>query len=508
MKFTMNGALTIGTLDGANVEIREAVGDDNFFLFGLTADEVERVKRDGYRPGLRARNDELREALDLIADGHFSRGDRDMFRPLVENSAASPIRSSCWPTSPPTSRPAARQRRVAGPAALDSHVDPQRRALAGKFSSDRAIGEYCERDLEDRPVRIALDRALTPEPAPRLCGAATGHDFRRVRPSCPKASTFASSAAVPLSSNFSFMPPRRTAPEPFQIIRTHCPNATARSFSGMCWSKIFRCRATITWSSACRWARAIHGVPHGPDDIERTGRAFYPRNELLDPSCACRQRPSCWHRKPAPAAPFEPGHASLRAIVTEPLDEREDVAVSYARRCRYLRTACRRLHARSIERRSTSRHVRGADRKDPLSEGARRHARRTAAGDGLRRAGRSRIRRGAWARNYWGYSTHSFYSPHPRYCVEPARRRRNSARSIDAMHAAGIRVLLDVVFNHTSEAGMNGPVINFKVLANDIFYQVDRDVHATIAITPAAATRSTAIIRWCRRSSCVASNIG
>ena len=86
MKFMMNGALTIGTLDGANVEIREEVGEENFFLFGLNAEEVERLKREGYRPADRVeRNDELREALDLIATGHFSRGDREVFRPLVEN---------------------------------------------------------------------------------------------------------------------------------------------------------------------------------------------------------------------------------------------------------------------------------------------------------------------------------------------------------------------------------------------------------------------------------------
>ncbi|HEY0484472.1 MAG TPA: glycogen/starch/alpha-glucan phosphorylase, partial [Kofleriaceae bacterium] len=75
MKFMMNGALTIGTLDGANVEIREQVGEENFFLFGLSADQVEQVKRDGYRPADYANgNAELREVLKLIADGQFSRG--------------------------------------------------------------------------------------------------------------------------------------------------------------------------------------------------------------------------------------------------------------------------------------------------------------------------------------------------------------------------------------------------------------------------------------------------
>ncbi|WP_375541867.1 glycogen debranching protein GlgX [Paraburkholderia sp. CNPSo 3281] len=78
-------------------------------------------------------------------------------------------------------------------------------------------------------------------------------------------------------------------------------------------------------------------------------------------------------------------------------------------------------------------------------------------------------------RNYWGYSTYGFYSAHPRYCVEPARAPQEFRECVDALHAAGIRVLLDVVFNHTSEAGKNGPVIHFKVFGNDAFYQVDRN---------------------------------
>jgi starch phosphorylase len=85
MKLALNGALTIGTLDGANVEIREAVGAENFFLFGLTVDEVERIRREGYRPSDRRDADpELADALEAIASGAFSRGDRDLFRPLVD----------------------------------------------------------------------------------------------------------------------------------------------------------------------------------------------------------------------------------------------------------------------------------------------------------------------------------------------------------------------------------------------------------------------------------------
>jgi glycogen operon protein len=76
-------------------------------------------------------------------------------------------------------------------------------------------------------------------------------------------------------------------------------------------------------------------------------------------------------------------------------------------------------------------------------------------------------------RNYWGYSTHSFVSPHPRYCLNSADAPREFRALTDAFHAAGIGVLLDVVFNHTAEGGAQGPVINFKGLANDVFYHLD-----------------------------------
>lgn len=73
-------------------------------------------------------------------------------------------------------------------------------------------------------------------------------------------------------------------------------------------------------------------------------------------------------------------------------------------------------------------------------------------------------------KNYWGYSTYGFYAPHPRYCVDPARAPEEFRDCVRALHDAGIRVLLDVVFNHTSEGNANGPTINFKALANQVFY--------------------------------------
>ncbi len=86
MKFALNGALTIGTDDGANVEIRELVGDENFFLFGLTEPEVEAVIHEGYRPGAYYEsNESLHRAIDTIASGAFSGGDRNVFEPVVSN---------------------------------------------------------------------------------------------------------------------------------------------------------------------------------------------------------------------------------------------------------------------------------------------------------------------------------------------------------------------------------------------------------------------------------------
>jgi starch phosphorylase len=86
MKFAMNGALTIGTLDGANVEIREAVGYENFFLFGLTVDQVHATWASGYNPRhLYESIPSLRGVIDALYSGQFSRGDRDLFRPLLDS---------------------------------------------------------------------------------------------------------------------------------------------------------------------------------------------------------------------------------------------------------------------------------------------------------------------------------------------------------------------------------------------------------------------------------------
>jgi glycogen phosphorylase len=146
MKFAMNGALTIGTLDGANVEIREAVGQENFFLFGLTAEEVGQLKVNGYRPrSIYESNPELREAIDLIASGFFSNGDRDLFRPLVESLLN---RDDYMLLADYQSYMDCQQR--VSEAFHDrknwTRMSILNSARVGRFSSDRSIREYC-RDI-------------------------------------------------------------------------------------------------------------------------------------------------------------------------------------------------------------------------------------------------------------------------------------------------------------------------------------------------------------------------
>jgi len=154
MKFMLNGALTIGTLDGANVEIREAVGDENFFLFGLTAEQVQRVTREGYRPACCLEgNGELREALELIEKGAFSHGDCELFRPLTDNLR----QSDPFLVLTDYAEYAACHERVN--AAWEDQERWTRMSIlntarAGRFSSDRAICEYSERIWHAQPVRI------------------------------------------------------------------------------------------------------------------------------------------------------------------------------------------------------------------------------------------------------------------------------------------------------------------------------------------------------------------
>ncbi len=152
MKFSLNGALTIGTLDGANVEIREEVGEHNFFLFGLTAEQVDETRRNGYNPRfIYDHNEELREVIDLINSGHFSRGDHNLFKPITDNllwqdpfllMADYPLYTACQDLVGNTWKDTATWTRMA----------IMNVARMGKFSSDRSIREYCEKIWKVKPM--------------------------------------------------------------------------------------------------------------------------------------------------------------------------------------------------------------------------------------------------------------------------------------------------------------------------------------------------------------------
>jgi glycogen phosphorylase len=156
MKFQMNGALTIGTMDGANIEIREQVGAENFFLFGLDAQEVADLRSSGYRPmEFYKGNAELRAVLDLLSDGYFSRGDTQMFRPLVDGLLYHDPYMLL--------------------ADFQSYVDCQQSVSeaylqrdqwtrmsilnvtrSGMFSSDRTIRQYADEIWDAKPVKVKL----------------------------------------------------------------------------------------------------------------------------------------------------------------------------------------------------------------------------------------------------------------------------------------------------------------------------------------------------------------
>lgn len=152
MKFALNGALTIGTDDGANVEIRELVGDENFFLFGMSEPDVEALAARGYRPSEFYQADEsLRRAIDLIASGAFSGGDRSVFEPVVSNLL---YEDRFMVLADFTSYVEAQGRVEAAYADQDAWTRSAilNVARCGFFSSDRSMHDYIERIWKAYPL--------------------------------------------------------------------------------------------------------------------------------------------------------------------------------------------------------------------------------------------------------------------------------------------------------------------------------------------------------------------
>ena len=152
MKFALNGALTVGTLDGANVEIRERVGAENFFLFGMTVDEVEKKYAEGYDPASYYEADpRLKQAIDLVADGTFSNGDRNAYSPLV----ADWLTKDWFMTLADFSAYMGIQSEIE--ALYADELEWNRKALlnvanSGYFSSDRSMEDYLERIWHTAPL--------------------------------------------------------------------------------------------------------------------------------------------------------------------------------------------------------------------------------------------------------------------------------------------------------------------------------------------------------------------
>ncbi len=152
MKFGLNGALTIGTYDGANIEMREEVGAENFFLFGLKAEEVVKRKEWGYRPRDHYESDpRLRASLDLISSGFFSGGDRTLFRPLVDSLLERDDYMVCADFS---SYLACQEEVETAYRDRDrwTRMSILNVSRMGKFSSDRTIAEYCRDIWRVEPV--------------------------------------------------------------------------------------------------------------------------------------------------------------------------------------------------------------------------------------------------------------------------------------------------------------------------------------------------------------------
>jgi glycogen phosphorylase len=155
MKFALNGALTIGTMDGANIEIREEVGDENIFIFGLNAGEVDRMKSEGYDPRrFYDTSQELRQAMDMISSGFFSGDQPDLFRPVTDALFSLGEQYMRLADYESYVRCQERVSRTFLDMEAWTRMSILNVAAMGKFSTDRTIGEYARDIWNVKPVRV------------------------------------------------------------------------------------------------------------------------------------------------------------------------------------------------------------------------------------------------------------------------------------------------------------------------------------------------------------------
>ena len=159
MKFSMNGAITIGTFNGTNLEIRNEVGAENFFLFGLTAEEIHNMKSFGYNPMVYYNaNPDLKEAIDLISSGFFFRSDVNLFKPLIDSLLC---RDEYMVLADYQSYIECQERVSMAFRDQEKWIKMSILTVArmGKFSSDRSISEYCEKIWHAVPLKIDLENS-------------------------------------------------------------------------------------------------------------------------------------------------------------------------------------------------------------------------------------------------------------------------------------------------------------------------------------------------------------
>jgi starch phosphorylase len=162
MKFALNGALTIGTLDGANIEIKEEVGDENIFIFGLKADEVLNLKKNGYNPReYYEKNANLKKVIDMIANGFFSPWNPQLFKPIID-SLMNTDNFMLFADF----EAYIRCQSVVSQNFLNPEDWTRKSILnvasTGKFSSDRAIAEYAKDiwNVKSVPIEIEAEPPL------------------------------------------------------------------------------------------------------------------------------------------------------------------------------------------------------------------------------------------------------------------------------------------------------------------------------------------------------------
>ncbi len=154
MKFALNGALTIGTLDGANVEIMEEVGEENFFLFGQTTEEVQKTRREGYRPyQYYQENENLKRVLDFLHSEELTNGDTELFKPLYHNL----LQQDPYQLLKDFESYSTKKEEVF--EVWHKKEEWTKRSILnvarmGKFSADRSIRDYCDKIWDVKPVRV------------------------------------------------------------------------------------------------------------------------------------------------------------------------------------------------------------------------------------------------------------------------------------------------------------------------------------------------------------------